>query len=156
MAVLSVKTAIEVWPLREAFVISRGAKTSAVVVVASVSDGSFSGRGECVPYARYGETPESVEREIAAIASSGALVSREDLQSLMKPGAARNALDCALWDLEAKRTGVAVSERVGGLALFGLETCYNAEPRCARRYGACCTCRAADEAPQAEARRPGR
>lgn len=91
----------ECWPLAEAFVISRGAKTAADVVVATVTDGRNSGRGEAVPYARYGETIEGV---IAAIRALGRMpLDRLALQSAMPAGAARNALDCALWDLAARR-----------------------------------------------------
>jgi len=97
---------IERWPLAGAFTISRGSKTEAVVVVAELSDGAHRGRGECVPYARYGETPDGI---VAAIeATRSALDERFDraaLQAAMPPGAARNALDCAYWDVNAKRTG---------------------------------------------------
>ncbi len=94
---------IESWPLVRPFVISRGAKTEARVVVATLQQGDAIGRGECVPYARYGETPEAVA---AVITRLGAPQSRGDLQRALPPGAARNALDCALWDLEAKLAGV--------------------------------------------------
>ena len=96
--------AVETWPIRGGFTISRGAKHEAVVVVASLSDGRHKGRGECVPYARYGESIEAVVSAIAACAEplAGGLT-RADLASLLPAGAARNALDCALWDLEAKR-----------------------------------------------------
>jgi L-alanine-DL-glutamate epimerase-like enolase superfamily enzyme len=96
---------IERWPLERAFTISRGAKTEAVVVVAELDDGDR-GRGEAVPYARYGETPEGVVAAIEALRPAlwdG--LDRTALQAMLPPGAARNALDCALWDLEAKRTG---------------------------------------------------
>ena len=96
---------IERWPLERPFTISRGAKTEAVVVVAELDDGDR-GRGEAVPYARYGETPEGVVAAIEALrpALRGGL-DRAALQAMLPPGAARNALDCALWDFEAKRTG---------------------------------------------------
>ena len=97
----------EFFPIRGSFRISRGAKTEAGVVVAEIRDGEALGRGECVPYARYGETLEGV---IAAIEALGPAVAaglgREELDRALPPGAARNALDCALWDLEAKFTGV--------------------------------------------------
>ena len=96
---------IERWPLERAFTISRGAKTEAVVVVAELDDGNR-GRGEAVPYARYGETPEGVVGAIEALRPAlrdG--LDRTALQAALPAGAARNALDCALWDLEAKRTG---------------------------------------------------
>jgi L-alanine-DL-glutamate epimerase-like enolase superfamily enzyme len=96
---------IERWPLERAFTISRGAKTEAIVVVAELDDGDR-GRGEAVPYARYGETPEGVLAAIEALrpALRNGL-DRAALQAALPAGAARNALDCALWDLEAKRTG---------------------------------------------------
>ena len=96
---------IEHWPLERAFTISRGAKTEAVVVVAELDDGGR-GRGEAVPYARYGETPEGVVAAIEALRPAlrdG--LDRAALQAVLPAGAARNALDCALWDLQAKRTG---------------------------------------------------
>jgi L-Ala-D/L-Glu epimerase len=96
---------IERWPLERAFTISRGAKTEAIVVVAEIEDGDR-GRGEAVPYARYGETPEGVVAAIEALRPAlrdG--LGRAALQAVLPAGAARNALDCALWDLEAKRTG---------------------------------------------------
>lgn len=101
----------EVWPLKEAFVISRGAKTAAEVVVATVSDGNHQGRGEAVPYARYGETVSGVLEDIRRVA--GRVASHNDLANELKPGAALNALDCAFWDLESKRTGVRVAELAG-------------------------------------------
>lgn len=97
----------ETWPLREAFKISRGAKTAADVIIATVTDGVFTGRGEAVPYARYGET---VAASLDAIANLGSITSRQDLSSALPPGAALNAVDCALWDYEAKRTGRRVSD----------------------------------------------
>jgi len=98
----------ESFPIRGAFRISRGAKTSAEVVVAEVGDGDgFVGRGECVPYARYGESVDSVVEELEAMADAVADgLGRLTLRTTMHAGAARNALDCALWDLEAKRTRV--------------------------------------------------
>jgi L-alanine-DL-glutamate epimerase-like enolase superfamily enzyme len=97
---------IESWPIAGAFTISRGAKTEAVTVVAEVSHGGHSGRGECVPYSRYGETPEATMAALLAMqepVSRG--LDRRALQSSMPPGAGRNALDCALLDLEAKASG---------------------------------------------------
>ena len=100
--------AAESWPLKQAFRIARGAKSEAAVVVAAIREGDHSGRGECVPYARYGESVQSVIGQIETLRreiESG--VSRAALQSLLPAGAARNALDCALIDLQAKiqRTG---------------------------------------------------
>jgi len=92
------------FPLAARFAISRGAKVEAEVVVAEIADGDSRGRGECVPYARYGETVagvrEAIERMAPQIAGG---LDRAALQSALPPGAARNALDCALWDLAAKR-----------------------------------------------------
>ncbi len=97
---------IERWPIAGSFTISRGAKTEAVTVVAEVSHNGRSGRGECVPYPRYGETPEATLAALVAMqepVSKG--LDRTALQAAMPPGAARNALDCALLDLEAKTAG---------------------------------------------------
>lgn len=109
----------EVFPLRGTFRISRGARTEARVLVCEITEGDVIARGECTPYARYGETVDDVARAIAAIgpAIAGGL-EREGLQRAMRPGAARNAVDCALWDLEAKRTGKRVWE-LAGLAAPG-------------------------------------
>jgi L-alanine-DL-glutamate epimerase-like enolase superfamily enzyme len=106
--------ATERWPIAGAFTISRGSKTQAEVVVAEVTDGLYRGRGECVPYERYGETSESVSAALSALAPhvAGGL-DRAELQSLLPAGAARNALDCALWDLAAKRAGRPVHELAG-------------------------------------------
>jgi L-alanine-DL-glutamate epimerase-like enolase superfamily enzyme len=105
---------VERWPIADTFTISRGSKSEAVVVVAELNDGRHRGRGECVPYPRYGESPESVLAEIGAAKSqiSNGL-GRIGLQQAMPPGAARNAIDCAFWDLEAKRAGRAVHELAG-------------------------------------------
>src|SRR5262245_50230175 len=100
----SLTVRVERWPIAGRFAISRGAKTEAVVVVAELEDGAATGRGECVPYGRYGETADGVVAAIEARRSDLANgLDRAGLQSAMAPGAARNALDCAFWDLEAKR-----------------------------------------------------
>jgi L-Ala-D/L-Glu epimerase len=105
---------IERWPLAGAFSISRGSKTEAVVAVAELADGGHRGRGECVPYARYGETPEGVVAAIEAMRSAVERgLDRAGLQTAMPAGAARNALDCAFWDLEAKKSGRRVYELAG-------------------------------------------
>jgi L-Ala-D/L-Glu epimerase len=103
---VSLDVRIESWPIAGAFTISRGAKTEAAVVVAELSDGRYAGRGECVPYARYNESTSGVAKQIAAMreALAGGL-DRAGLQHAMPAGAARNALDCAFWDLEARRSG---------------------------------------------------
>src|SRR3954454_19738728 len=102
---ISLAVRIEHWPIAGTFTISRGAKTEAAVVVAELCEGHHRGRGECVPYARYGETVEGVARAIGEFEQAIARgLTRDGLQRAMPPGAARNALDCALWDLQAKRT----------------------------------------------------
>jgi L-alanine-DL-glutamate epimerase-like enolase superfamily enzyme len=115
---LTVTLAVERWPIAGSFAISRGAKTQAVVVVAELNHGKAPnlarGRGECVPYARYGESVESVIAAIEAIRPQlAAGLDRVGLQQAMPPGAARNALDCAFWDLEAKQTGRPVHALAG-------------------------------------------
>jgi L-Ala-D/L-Glu epimerase len=98
---------IERWPIAGAFTISRGVKTEAVTVVAEVSQGGHAGRGECVPYPRYGETPEATRQSLYSIQEAVARgLDRMALQAAMPASAARNALDCALIDLEAKRKGL--------------------------------------------------
>ncbi|MCB2102213.1 MAG: L-Ala-D/L-Glu epimerase [Rhodobacterales bacterium] len=104
----------ESWPLHTPFVIARGAKTEARVVTATITDGARVGRGECVPYARYGETVEDVAAalEAQADAVAGGLT-RHDLLAAMPAGAARNALDAALWDLACKQSGRRAWELAG-------------------------------------------
>ncbi|QIE56471.1 dipeptide epimerase [Pikeienuella piscinae] len=109
----------ELFPIAGVFTISRGSRTVAEVVSVELIDGPHRGMGECVPYPRYGETQEGVIEEIENWLASGG-GSRMALQSEMKPGAARNALDCAFWDLEAKRAGKRVWE-LAGLATPGPE-----------------------------------
>jgi L-Ala-D/L-Glu epimerase len=94
----------EIWPLKKPFRISRGSRTEARVVVVAVSDGQETGRGESVPSTRYGESAASVLAQIESIKSVSSL-DRQQIQGLLPAGAARNALDCALWDLEAKVSG---------------------------------------------------
>jgi L-alanine-DL-glutamate epimerase-like enolase superfamily enzyme len=104
----------EIFPIAGAFTISRGSRTEARVVTVTLTDGPHVGRGECVPYARYGETVEGVVATIAAMSDeiAGGL-DRIGLQARLEPGAARNALDCAFWDLEAKRAGQPVWQLAG-------------------------------------------
>lgn len=105
---------IERWPIAGSFTISRGAKTEAATVVATVTDGGHIGRGECVPYPRYGETPEATLRALQAMVEPVARgLHRQALQAAMPAGAARNALDCALLDLEAKRSGQRIWSLLG-------------------------------------------
>ena len=127
MKALSITARAETWPIAGTFAIARGSKTTADVVVATASDGTFAGRGECVPYARYGETTRSVIQAIAGIAARiNALPeppadgidgpersARLALLQALPAGAARNAIDCALWDLECKRRGAPVWELAG-------------------------------------------
>lgn len=108
---------IERWPIAGSFTISRGAKTEAVTVVAEVRQHGLIGRGECVPYPRYGETPEEAMSALAEMQEAVANgLDRIALQSAMQPGAARNALDCALLDLEAKRSGRRIWDLLGRAA----------------------------------------
>ena len=112
-----IEVATESFPLARAFTISRGSRTEARVLSVRITRGGVTGRGECVPYARYGETLESVAEAIAALPGD---IDRTALQAALPPGAARNAVDCALWDLEAKRTGRRVWD-LAGLAAPGPE-----------------------------------
>lgn len=100
----------DVFKLAQVFTISRGSRTEAKVLTVRVQDGDHVGWGECVPYARYDETLESVTEEIIGLPSD---VNRAALYDLLPAGAARNAVDCALWDLEAKRAGKRVWELAG-------------------------------------------
>ena len=103
----SLDVAVERFPVAGTFAIARGSRTEIVVVTATIREGDAIGRGECVPYARYGETVEDVADAIrAASADIESGIDRQALQAAMAPGAARNALDCALWDLDAKLSGV--------------------------------------------------
>ena len=112
--ILTLTLAVERWPIAGSFAISRGAKTEAVTVVAQVSHGSHAGRGECVPYPRYGESPEATLSALQAMQEAVARgLDRTALQAAMPPGAARNALDCALADLEAKRSSRRVWNLLG-------------------------------------------
>ena len=97
-----IATTLDTFRLARVFTISRGSRTEARVVTATVTRGGVTGRGECVPYPRYGETPESVMAQIAALPEG---IDRAALQSALPPGAARNAVDCALWDWQAKAEG---------------------------------------------------
>ncbi|OIP83869.1 MAG: dipeptide epimerase [Rhodobacterales bacterium CG2_30_65_12] len=107
----------ELFPLREVFTISRGSKTQAAVLTVCIKDGGAQGWGECVPYARYGETLASVRAEIEGLPGR---FDRAALQQLLPAGAARNAVDCALWDLAAKQAGKRVWD-LAGLAKPGPE-----------------------------------
>src|SRR5712691_4314169 len=119
------RVARQSWALAQPFAISRGSRTTAEVVVAEIFDGDSRGRGECVPYPRYGESVDDVVRALEGMA--GAVFSgldREALQNAMPPGAARNALDAAFWDLDAKRADRPAAELAGIGALRPLVTAY--------------------------------
>jgi L-alanine-DL-glutamate epimerase-like enolase superfamily enzyme len=117
--------AVERFPIAGRFTISRGARTEAVVVTVTIADGEAVGRGECVPYARYGETVDGVIATIEGMrtATEGGL-DRKALQEAMPAGAARNAIDCALWDLDAKRSGVPAHVSAGIDRLRPVSTAY--------------------------------
>ena len=100
----------DVFKLAQVFTIARGSRTEAQVLTVKLNDGQHVGWGECVPYARYGESLQSVTDEILGLPDA---FSRFDLYDLLPAGAARNAVDCALWDLEAKRAGKPVWELAG-------------------------------------------
>jgi len=121
--VLSVSA--ERFPIAGTFTISRGSKTEAEVITCTITDGPFTGHGECVPYRRYGETMEGVRAAIeAAAAQIASGVDRQSLLQVMPAGAARNAVDCALWDLEAKMSGAPAWRHVSALPPRPLETAY--------------------------------
>ncbi|QLF71152.1 dipeptide epimerase [Peteryoungia desertarenae] len=108
------QVAAEIFPVDGAFTISRGSRTEIRVVTVTLTEDGYQGQGECVPYARYGETVEGVMAEIEALAPEiAAGLNRQGLQLRLPPGAARNALDCAFWDLEAKRLGRPVWQLAG-------------------------------------------
>ena len=102
---LEFKVNEQVWPLNKPFRIARGVRTKARVIVVTVNDGQHTGEAEAVPSKRYGETVASVIAQLEQIFSNGERIDRQRVQQLMPAGAARNALDCALWDLEAKSSG---------------------------------------------------
>jgi L-alanine-DL-glutamate epimerase-like enolase superfamily enzyme len=105
-----ISVAADTFRLAQTFTISRGSRTEAKVLTVAVTRDGLTGRGECVPYARYGETLESVTAQIEGLPEG---IGRADLQGALPAGAARNAVDCALWDWEAKRAGVRVWELAG-------------------------------------------
>ena len=115
----------EVWPIAGSFVIARGSKTEAKVIVVELAQDGFVGRGESVPYGRYDETIERVLAQIEQV--SGAVAGGMDcngLMDLLPAGAARNALDCALWDLQAKQSGIRAHLRAGFTRLDPVKTAY--------------------------------
>ncbi|HEX9769125.1 MAG TPA: N-acetyl-D-Glu racemase DgcA [Kiloniellales bacterium] len=127
----------ECFPLAGRFTISRGSRTQSDVVLAELTQGGVTGRGECLPYPRYGETVEGVVETIESL--RGALargLDRMGLQKALPPGAARNALDCALWDLEAKQAGCRVWELLGQPAPRPVVTAYTLSFDSAENMGA--------------------
>jgi L-alanine-DL-glutamate epimerase-like enolase superfamily enzyme len=115
----------ERWPIEGRFVIARGGKTEAEVVVAEIAAGPHCGRGEAVAYARYGERTDGVLAQIESVRTEvEGGVERAQLQTLLPAGAARNALDCALWDLEAKTAGVRAWTLAGRARLDPVKTCF--------------------------------
>lgn len=109
----SLKVESESWPLAKPFVIARGSKTHADVLLVEITRDDYTGRGECVPYKRYGETRETVLSAIESVRSAiEGGIDRGQLQTLLPAGAARNALDCALWDLECQEAGVSIWQRL--------------------------------------------
>ena len=122
MSVFKIEAWAERWPIAGSFSIARGSKREAAVVVVRLSDEAGAGCGECVPYARYGETIDSVLTAIATVAADG--LDRTSLARRLPPGAARNGLDCALWDYEAKRSGRSAASLAGLASLRPLTTAY--------------------------------
>ncbi|MBC6406403.1 MAG: dipeptide epimerase [Rhodospirillales bacterium] len=115
----------ECWPLRRSFAIARGSRTEARVLTVTLEDAGIVGHGEALPYARYGESPEASQADLEALLPAAqAGFDRVAAQGLLPPGAARNALDCALWDLEAKRTGKRAWQLAGLDPLQTVTTAY--------------------------------
>lgn len=110
---LSVTAYVERWPVKGTFIISRGAKTHVDVVICTISDGTYMGRGEATPIYYEGETVESCVAAIEAFARTHARFDRADLLDQIPRGAARNALDCALWDLECRIKGLELWQLAG-------------------------------------------
>jgi L-Ala-D/L-Glu epimerase len=125
----------EVWPLKETFRISRGSRTETRVIVVTIRDAGKLGRGEAVPIRRYQQTSESVLAQIESIKRERNL-DRQRLQDLLPAGAARNALDCAFWDLEAKRSGKRVWELANIQSAAEVETAFTISLDSPERMGA--------------------
>ena len=105
-----IQAKVEIFPLAHVFRISRGARTQAEVVTVTIEKDGVTGRGECVPYARYKETLESVIKQVESLPAD---IDKETLQDTLPPGAARNAVDCALWDFECKKRDQRIWEIAG-------------------------------------------
>lgn len=118
---MQIEVSQDVFRLAQVFTISRGSRTEAQVLTVRITDGGVTGVGECVPYARYGETLDSVTAQVEALPD---VVTRAALYDLLPAGAARNAVDCALWDLEAKQSGTPVWELAGLAPLKAEITAY--------------------------------
>jgi L-alanine-DL-glutamate epimerase-like enolase superfamily enzyme len=131
---LRIEAKEEIWPLKEPFRISRGSRNEAQVVVVTVSNGEHTGHGEGVPIRRYKQSTTSVLEQIESIKTVRDL-GRGNLEQLLPPGAARNALDCALWDLEAKRSGKRVWELANLPMLPEVETSFTISLNTADRMG---------------------
>jgi L-Ala-D/L-Glu epimerase len=115
----------ETFQIAGSFTIARGSRTQARVVIATLTEGAHCGRGECVPYLRYGETVESVVAQMESVrAAVEAGIDRYQLQALLPAGAARNALDCALWDLGAKSIGLPAYQLAGLARLAAVVTAF--------------------------------
>jgi len=122
---VKLRTYEERWPITGVFTISRGSKTEAAVVVVELDSGEARGRGECTPYPRYGETVDGVIAAIEAVRPAlEAGADRIALQTLLPPGAARNAVDCAFWDLESKQAGLRAWTLAGLPAPGPVTTCF--------------------------------
>lgn len=125
MTSTSLRAEIESFPIAGRFTISRGSKTEARVIRVELEQDGVTGQGECVPYARYGETLEATLETILSLAPQlAAGLDRTGLQSVLPPGAARNAIDCAFWDLEAKRARTDVATLANILPRARIETAY--------------------------------
>ncbi len=120
-----IKISTNDWPLKKPFRISRGMKTKAETLTVTIRENEYVGYGECVPYARYGETMETVSASIEQLVPMlAAGLDRAALQTALLPGAARNAIDCALWDLECKMQKRTIYDRLGLSAPQPLLTAY--------------------------------
>ena len=131
------RSSVESWPLASPFRISRGVKTIAEVVTVELRQGDARGLGEAVPYPRYGETAQAVADQISGVErdlANGA--GRGDLLSLLPAGAARNAVDCALWDLECRLEGKALADSLWGEPLRPLTTALTVSLDTPERMGA--------------------
>jgi len=123
LTILKIEAKEEFWPLKHPFRISRGSRTEAHVIAISVTEAEQTGRGEGAPIARYSQSAATVLAQIESVRTVCGL-NRDELQQLLPPGAARNALDCALWDLEAKRSGKSVWELAGIPTVDQMETSF--------------------------------